>query len=78
MVVTHAVGPARILFVDDDLLIADSTVDLLKDLVNKVIEAHSAMPNGAISVAAPASPLGRFGPLRRAAFRACWSPQHDE
>ena len=34
MVVTQAVGPARIPFVDDDLLIAGSTVDLLKDLVN--------------------------------------------
>jgi len=34
MVVTQAVGPARILFVDDDLLIAGCTVDLLKDLVN--------------------------------------------
>jgi len=34
MVVTQAVGPARIFFVDDDLLIAGSTVDLLKDLVN--------------------------------------------
>jgi len=31
MVVTQASGPARILFVDDDLLIVGSTVDLLED-----------------------------------------------
>src|SRR6266702_5039472 len=43
MVVTQAAGPARILFVDDDLLIAGSTVDLLKDPVHQVIEAHSAI-----------------------------------
>jgi CheY-like chemotaxis protein len=33
---------ARILFVDDDLLIAGSTVALLEDLGHEVIEAHSA------------------------------------
>jgi len=41
--VTHAAGRARILFVDDDLLIAGSTVDLLEDLGHQVIEAHSAI-----------------------------------
>jgi KaiC/GvpD/RAD55 family RecA-like ATPase len=41
--VTQASGPARILFVDDDLLIAGSTVDLLEDLGHQVIEAHSAI-----------------------------------
>jgi signal transduction histidine kinase len=40
---TKASGPARILFVDDDLLIAGSTVDLLEDLGHHVIEAHSAI-----------------------------------
>jgi signal transduction histidine kinase len=42
-IVTKASGPARILFVDDDLLIAGSTVDLLEDLGHQVIEAHSAV-----------------------------------
>jgi signal transduction histidine kinase len=42
-IVTKASGPARILFVDDDLLIAGSTVDLLEDLGHQVIEAHSAI-----------------------------------
>jgi signal transduction histidine kinase len=42
-IVTQASGPARILFVDDDLLIAGSTVDLLEDLGHQVIEAHSAL-----------------------------------
>ena len=41
-IVTQASGPARILVVDDDLLIAGSTVDLLEDLGHQVIEAHSA------------------------------------
>jgi len=41
-IVAKASGPARILFVDDDLLIAGSTVDLLEDLGHQVIEAHSA------------------------------------
>jgi signal transduction histidine kinase len=41
-VTTQASGPARILFVDDDLLIAGSTVDLLEDLGHQVVEAHSA------------------------------------
>ena len=41
--VTQASGPARILFVDDDLLIAGSTVELLEDLGHQVIEAHSAI-----------------------------------
>ena len=41
-VVTQASGRARILFVDDDLLIAGSTVDLLEDLGHEVIEVHSA------------------------------------
>ncbi|SED15942.1 ATP-binding protein [Bradyrhizobium erythrophlei] len=40
---TKASGRARILFVDDDLLIAGSTVDLLEDLGHQVIEAHSAI-----------------------------------
>jgi signal transduction histidine kinase len=35
-------APARILFVDDDPLIASSTVSLLEDLGHHVIEAHSA------------------------------------
>jgi signal transduction histidine kinase len=35
-------GRARILFVDDDLLIAGSTVSLLEDLGHEVIEVHSA------------------------------------
>ena len=35
-------GPSEDLFVDDDLLIAGSTVDLLEDLGHQVIEAHSA------------------------------------
>jgi signal transduction histidine kinase len=42
-IVTQASGPARILFVDDDLLIAGSTVDLLEDLGHQVVEAHSAI-----------------------------------
>jgi signal transduction histidine kinase len=42
-IVTKASGPARILFVDDDLLIAGSTVGLLEDLGHQVIEAHSAI-----------------------------------
>jgi signal transduction histidine kinase len=42
-IVTKASGPARILFVDDDLLIAGSTVDLLEDLGHRVIEAHSGI-----------------------------------
>jgi signal transduction histidine kinase len=42
-IVTEASGPARILFVDDDLLIAGSTVDLLEDLGHQVVEAHSAI-----------------------------------
>ncbi len=42
-IVTKASGPARIFFVDDDLLIAGSTVDLLEDLGHQVIEAHSAI-----------------------------------
>ena len=46
---THAehrhssLGPSEDLFVDDDLLIAGSTVDLLEDLGHQVIEAHSAI-----------------------------------
>src|ERR1700730_14615834 len=40
-VVTQASARARILFVDDDLLIAGSTVALLEDLGHEVIEAHS-------------------------------------
>jgi CheY-like chemotaxis protein len=40
---TQASGRARILFVDDDLLIAGSTVDLLEDLGHEVIEVHSAI-----------------------------------
>jgi signal transduction histidine kinase len=36
-------APARILFVDDDPLIAASTVSLLEDLGHDVIEAHSAL-----------------------------------
>ena len=42
-IITQASGPAKILFVDDDLLIAGSTVDLLEDLGHQVIEAHSAI-----------------------------------
>ena len=42
-VVTQASARARILFVDDDLLIAGSTVDLLEDLGHEVIEVHSAI-----------------------------------
>ncbi|XUJ32611.1 ATP-binding protein [Bradyrhizobium japonicum] len=42
-IVTQASAPAKILFVDDDLLIAGSTVDLLEDLGHQVIEAHSAI-----------------------------------
>jgi signal transduction histidine kinase len=41
-VVAQAAVRARILFVDDDLLIAGSTVDLLEDLGHEVIEVHSA------------------------------------
>ena len=40
--VTQASAPARILFVDDDLLIAGSTVALLEDLGHEVVEVHSA------------------------------------
>ena len=40
-IVTQASGPARILFVDDDLLIAGSTVGLLEDLGHQVVEVHS-------------------------------------
>jgi signal transduction histidine kinase len=40
--VIHASARARILFVDDDLLIAGSTVALLEDLGHEVIEVHSA------------------------------------
>lgn len=42
-IVPQASGRARILFVDDDLLIAGSTVDLLEDLGHEVIEVHSAI-----------------------------------
>nr|BCF41668.1 hypothetical protein XF16B_21580 [Bradyrhizobium diazoefficiens]BCF67807.1 hypothetical protein XF19B_21600 [Bradyrhizobium diazoefficiens] len=42
-IVTQASAPAKSLFVDDDLLIAGSTVDLLEDLGHQVIEAHSAI-----------------------------------
>jgi signal transduction histidine kinase len=38
----QASAQARILFVDDDLLIAGSTVALLEDLGHQVIEVHSA------------------------------------
>jgi signal transduction histidine kinase len=40
--VTHSSAPAKILFVDDDLLIASSTVALLEDLGHEVTEVHSA------------------------------------
>jgi CheY-like chemotaxis protein len=40
-VTTQASARAKILFVDDDLLIAGSTVDLLEDLGHQVIEVHS-------------------------------------
>ena len=40
--VTQASARARILFVDDDLLIAGSTVALLEDLGHEVVEVHSA------------------------------------
>ncbi len=36
-----ATGPKRILFVDDDILIAMSSVDMLMDLGHEVMEAHS-------------------------------------
>jgi signal transduction histidine kinase/ActR/RegA family two-component response regulator len=42
-VVTQTSDRAKILFVDDDLLIAGSTVDLLEDLGHEVIEVHSAI-----------------------------------
>jgi signal transduction histidine kinase len=42
-VAAQASDRARILFVDDDLLIAGSTVDLLEDLGHEVIEVHSAI-----------------------------------
>jgi signal transduction histidine kinase len=42
-VVTQASARARILFVDDDLLIAGSTVALLEDLGHEVVEVHSAL-----------------------------------
>ena len=41
-VVPQTASQARILLVDDDLLIAGSTVDLLEDLGHQVVEAHSA------------------------------------
>jgi signal transduction histidine kinase len=41
-VAPQATAQARILVVDDDLLIAGSTVDLLEDLGHQVVEAHSA------------------------------------
>ena len=41
-VVTQAAARATILFVDDDLLIAGSTVALLEDLGHEVVEVHSA------------------------------------
>jgi signal transduction histidine kinase/ActR/RegA family two-component response regulator len=41
--VSQACGPAKILFVDDDLLIAGSTVALLEDLGHEVVEVHSAL-----------------------------------
>lgn len=41
-VIPEAAAQARILLVDDDLLIAGSTVDLLEDLGHQVVEAHSA------------------------------------
>jgi signal transduction histidine kinase len=41
-VVPQAAAQVRILLVDDDLLIAGSTVDLLEDLGHQVVEAHSA------------------------------------
>jgi signal transduction histidine kinase len=40
--VTQTSARARILFVDDDLLIAGSTVALLEDLGHEVVEVHSA------------------------------------
>jgi signal transduction histidine kinase len=40
--VTQASTRARILFVDDDLLVAHSTVALLEDLGHEVVEVHSA------------------------------------
>jgi CheY-like chemotaxis protein len=40
--VVKATARARILFVDDDLLIAGSTVALLEDLGHEVVEVHSA------------------------------------
>ncbi len=42
-VVAQASARARILFVEDDLLIAGSTVALLEDLGHEVIEVHSAI-----------------------------------
>ncbi|MGC2813381.1 MAG: ATP-binding protein [Bradyrhizobium sp.] len=42
-VVTQASTRAKILFVDDDVLIAGSTVALLEDLGHEVIEVHSAI-----------------------------------
>jgi CheY-like chemotaxis protein len=41
--VVQASDRARILFVDDDLLIAGSTVELLEDLGHEVTEVHSAV-----------------------------------
>jgi CheY-like chemotaxis protein len=41
-VATQAAARATILFVDDDLLIAGSTVALLEDLGHEVVEVHSA------------------------------------
>ncbi len=41
-VLTQGSARARILFVDDDLLIAGSTVALLEDLGHEVVEVHSA------------------------------------
>jgi signal transduction histidine kinase len=42
LVLTQASARAKILFVDDDLLIAGSTVALLEDLGHEVVEVHSA------------------------------------
>jgi CheY-like chemotaxis protein len=42
LVLTLASARARMLFVDDDLLIAASTVALLEDLGHEVVEVHSA------------------------------------
>ncbi len=39
----RAVGPKRILLVDDDMLIAMSSADMLMDLGHDVVEAHSGL-----------------------------------